>query len=177
MMEGGNLNAEVQKVSLLEKVNTALQELGSSSRWKKTPELVEGGEVLKDKILVMVDDVKDVLESFAPHLIVATEGKASFIHYHGQQLEELLNDILAHNPNIVLLDYHLSSQVKGTAVAKALHESGFTGESVGFSSDISAAREFGKVGVTECIGKNAGYPEGTVKVLADLVAKKEEIEH
>lgn len=163
---------EVQKELLLEKVNAALQELGSTARWLKTPELVEGGEALRDKIIVMVDDIKDVLEAFAPHLIVATDGKASFIQYRGERLEELLNEILARNPNIVLLDYHLSDQLKGTAVARALREAGFKGDSIGFSSDKNAVGEFDKVGAG-FLEKNAWDPETSVKSLAESVGKKE----
>lgn len=163
---------EVTRATLLEKVNNALEALGSKARWKRAPEFLESYEPLRGKILVMVDDVREVLESFAPHLITATDGSASFIEYKGQKLNELLDQILQYNPNIVLLDYHLSDQLKGTEVSRALHATGFTGESIGFSSDPSVTREFEDSDATGCIDKNASYPEESVQKLAQLISKK-----
>jgi len=168
----GSQIPEIQKATLLEDINKKLQELGSTARWKKTPETVPGSEVLKDKILVMVDDVVGVLQGFAPHLMVATDGKASFIHYQGQELEEMLREILGHNPNIVLLDHDLSDQLKGPEIAKALKQAGFTGDIVGFSSERYAAKEFRNTGAIGCVEKEAGDPGLSIKKLADLIVKK-----
>lgn len=162
---------ETPQVNLLEKINKALEDLGSTTRWKLTPEFIEGCEVLKDKVIVMVDDVKIVLESFAPDLMVATDGKANFVEYKGQKLNELLDQILQYNPNIILLDYHLSDQLKGSEVLKALRESGFSGDAIGFSSDSHVISQFKTAGAKACIDKDAGQPEISVKELAEVITK------
>lgn len=170
-METKEQTPEISQVILLEKINKALEELGSTTRWKLTPEFIEGCEVLKDKIIVMVDDVKIVLESFAPDLMVATDGKANFVEYKGQKLNELLDQIMQYNPNILLMDYHLSDQLKGTEVLNALKESGFLGDAVGFSSDSHITSQFKTAGAKACIDKDAGQPETSVKELAEVITK------
>ena len=171
-MEGENiLNPEVQPMTLLEKINKVLAELGSTGKWKRPPEFLEGYEPLKDKIVVMVDDVKTVLENFVPHLIVATDGKASFVEYKGQKLDELLEQIMLHKPNIVVMDYHLSENLKGTSVINALREQNFPGKTIGFSSD-NTAREFSDAGAIGVVDKGGYSPEDSVEKLAKLVSKE-----
>ena len=166
-------NSEVQTITLLETINNALAKLGSTSKWKRPPEFFEDYEPLKDKIVVMVDDVKTILENFAPHLIMATAGKASFIEFTGQQLDELIEQIMAFNPNIVVMDYHLSDHLKGTSVIKALRMKNFSGEAVGFSSDNHTAREFLDAGAIGFVDKSAHSPEDSVKKLAQVISKIE----
>jgi len=172
-MEGENIKIpEVQKAALLENINRTLTELGSTGKWKSTPEFLEGYEPLKDKIVVMVDDVKTVLENFAPHLIVATDGKAFFIEYKGQKLEELIQEIMESSPNIVVMDYHLSENLKGTDVIKALKGQNFSGEAVGFSSDSHTAREFTDAGAIGVVDKGGYSPENSIEKLATLISKE-----
>ena len=171
-MENENTDQEKQKAALLEQINSALEKLGSTTRWEKIPEGLEGNEILKDKIIVMVDDVIEVLEALAPALTVVTEGKANFVHYKGQELKQLLDEILAYNPNIILLDYSLSKQLKGPQVMEALRTAGFNGETIGFTSDEAAVNEFKDRGASGCVKKNAAWPEKSIKGLKDLIDKK-----
>ncbi|MFA6270037.1 MAG: hypothetical protein WC657_02395 [Candidatus Paceibacterota bacterium] len=160
-----------EPINLKDKINETFEKLGVSARWRKAPEAIEGTKVLKDKTIVMVDDVVGVLESFAPHLIVATEGKASFITYNGQPLEELINQILESNPNLVLMDYHLSGTLKGSEVIRKLKEANYDGDSVGFSSDNNTTMDFENAGAVASISKEAGYPEASVKELSQKINK------
>jgi CheY-like chemotaxis protein len=153
----------------VEMVNKALQELGSTTKWKRAPEFLPEYGPLKDKTLVMIDDVREILESFAPHLVVATDGKASFIHFTDQSLDDLIDQIAQSNPNLVIVDFHLSSDFKGTAIVQALNKRGFAGDVIGFSSDKSAVREFREAGATGVVNKNAGYPEESVTQLAEVI--------
>lgn len=162
---------EVTQATLLEKVNSALETLGSKDRWKRTPEFLEGYEPLKNKTLVMVDDVRDVLESFIPHLVVATDGKAYFIEYKGQELDELIHQIMEYNPNLVVIDYHLSDDVKGSSVVSTLREQNFTGDAVGFSSDPFTKKQFMEAGVKGVVEKEAWDPKTSIERLAELIAK------
>lgn len=117
----------------------------------------------------MVDDAQGLLECFAPHLIVATDGNATFIKYNGQSIEELVKQILQTKANLVLLDYHLSDTLKGSSVARALLGDNFSGLVVGFSSDSGAKRDFQQSGAFGSVDKNAGSPETSVKALAELL--------
>ncbi|TSC78407.1 MAG: N-methyl-transferase [Parcubacteria group bacterium Gr01-1014_29] len=172
-MESENLqNPEVQRVGLLEKINKALADLGSTGKWKRAPEFLEGYAPLRDKTVVMVDDVKTVLENFAPHLMVATDGKASFVEYKGQKLDELIQQIMEYNPNIVVMDYHLSENMKGSSVIKALKKQNFAGEAVGFSSDNHTTKEFMDAGAKGAVDKGGYSPEKSVEELANLISKE-----
>lgn len=163
---------ETQKTILLEKINTALSELGSTSKWKRAPDFLEGYVPLKDKTVVMVDDLKMILEQMVPYLLTATEGKASFIEFTGQQLEELIEQITTHSPDIVLVDYHLSDELKGTNVIEALHGQNFQGEVVGFSSDSRTARAFIDAGAKGAVDKGGYDPENSVKELAAVISSE-----
>ena len=134
-MDLGDKNFIPQEPSLIDRINGKLEALGSGMKWKKAPEIIEGAEILKDRIVAMVDDEQGVLEAFIPDLMVATDGKAIFIKYDGQTVDELIKQIQGTEANLIILDYHLSKVVKGSDVARALRERGFSGDTVGFSSD------------------------------------------
>lgn len=173
-MEGEKIsNLEVQSGDLLKKINEALAFLGSDSKWKMMPRVLEGYAPLKDKKVVMVDDARAVLECYAPHLIVATDGNAAFIEYKGQTLEELLKQIMEQVPNIVVMDYHLSGHLKGTRVIQALKELEFSGDAVGFSSDTNTKRDFMNAGAKGVVEKTGYAPEESVVELASLISKEE----
>ncbi len=168
-MELRDQNFIPHEQSPIDGINATLKELGSTAQWKKAPERIPGTESLKDKSVVMVDDERGVLEAFVPDLMVATDGKAAFIQYSSQSIDDLLNQIQASNANVVLLDYHLSEMLKGAAVARTLLEKGFAGSVVGFSSDSSAKREFQEAGALGSIEKEAWAPESSVGRLAELL--------
>ena len=117
-----------QEPLLIDKINGTLKMLGSTMKWKRAPEVIKGAEVLKDKKIAMVDDEQGVLESFVPDLMTATDGKAAFIKYEGQSIDELTKQIQDAEADLVLLDYHLSEVLKGSDVARALTDNGFSGD-------------------------------------------------
>lgn len=160
---------EPQQPTVIEKINASLQELGSSTKWKRAPEFKEEYESLRGKKVLMVDDVENVLVSFIPDLMVATDGEASFIKYNEQDVKELAQQIIEQNPDIVLLDYHLSDNLKGAVVAACLNDKGFEGGIIGFSSDSGVQNEFAKAGSLGCIDKNAGEPNLSVEELCKIV--------
>lgn len=159
---------ENHQAFLLDKVNAALRELGSTAQWKRAPEFLKEYEPLRGKTVLLVDDVNDVLQAIMPELIVATDGNASFIEYKQQELEELVKEIIERNPNIVLLDYHLSDELKGETIVRTLAEQQFVGSAIGFSSDSDTTRSFKNSGAMASVRKNAGFPEATVKDIAKL---------
>lgn len=165
-------NPEIQKEAILDKINKALKELGCTSEWKAAPEFLKEYEPLKDKKIVMIDDVLNILENLAPHLIVATEGNASCIKFENQDLNELVQKIMEDNPNIILMDYHLSDNVKGVDVINALKEKGFSGDIVGSSSDSRTTELFTNAGAMGNIDKNRLDAEDSVIELAELIAKE-----
>ncbi|MEK7608325.1 MAG: hypothetical protein AAB495_01995 [Patescibacteria group bacterium] len=163
---GINPNVESQPPDILERINTALAGLGSTAKWKRAPKFEQEYNPLRGKTVIMVDDAQGVLEAFAPTLMVATEGKAVLILFNGQSAEELAAEIQAKKADIVLLDYHLSESIKGAAVGRKLLGGGFEGKLFGFSSDPDTVRAFRDAGVNDCISKEAGSPEKSVKDLA-----------
>jgi len=179
-MESNDQNLGQEQPVLLDKINTAIKELGGGAKWKRTPEHLDGTEVLKDKTVVMVDDEIGVLEAFVPNLMVATDGKASFIRYDNRSLEQLVAQIQEAKADVVLLDYHLSrgperafpftpGELEGSEVARGLVGAGFTGSIIGFSSDTYVKREFQDAGALGAINKSPGFPGDSVKELAQLL--------
>ena len=83
-----------------------------------------------------------------------------------------MKEIIQHNPNIVVMDFHLAEEIKGSTVIQALNNRGFTGLSVGFSSDTDASDDFIAAGAKGAVNKDSGNPEGSVTAVAKLIAKK-----
>lgn len=159
-------------LELLRKAQSTIEEVtGVKSDLEKLPKPVEGAEILKEKTIVLIDDDRDVFESFIPHLMVATEGKAIFIAHGGQSEEEIIREISESGANVVLLDFHLSMRIEGTNIAKALKDSGFSGAIIGFSSDKTADQAFKKAGALGAINKNTNAPEVSIRKLAQVLSK------
>lgn len=157
-------------LELLHRANQTIEGItGKKSDLEKLPKPVKGTEILKDKTIVLVDDDGDVFESFIPHLLVATEGKAVFIPHGGQSEEEIVREISESGANVILLDFHLSMGVKGTDIAKALNDKGFPGTIIGFSSDKTADQVFKKAGALGVINKSTNSPEMSIKKLAQIL--------
>ncbi|KKT35746.1 MAG: hypothetical protein UW24_C0004G0019 [Parcubacteria group bacterium GW2011_GWA2_44_12] len=164
---------ELLEMSLLNQINATLGAIGSTMRYKRTPEPIPGCESLQNKTLTMIDDNVSVLECFAPDLLVATNGKAHFINQQGQSLENSAKSILNSNPNVVLVDYNLSKRFKGAQIVKSIREKGFNGFIFGFSSENNGAvkQEFMSAGANGCIYKDTGNIEESIQELAMLVSQ------
>ncbi len=155
---------------LLAMAQAALKEItGEEPHLGNLPEAIKGTENLEGKRIIMIDDDTDTLASFVAPLLVATQGKATFVPYGGQTEKELVAEISASGADIVLLDYHLSSLMDGTSVAEALLDSGFPCKVVGFSSDKTADQAFKKVGTMGAINKDPSMPEMSIRKLAEVL--------
>jgi CheY-like chemotaxis protein len=137
----------------LELVNSALRKLGSKLEYIKSPDYFPEYDKLKGKKIIMIDDVFMVLENILPDLVVASDGNAEAIHYTNQKLEDLILDLMDKNPDILILDYHLSDGLKGVEIAIGLKRLGFEGKIVGGSSESDKGKEFIKAGAVGNIDK------------------------
>lgn len=175
-----NREQAIDQVALLEKLNQALaNEVGSKMKWKRPLDGLETYGKLKGEVLVMVDDSKEILEAFAPHMMAATEGEASFIRYRNEDLNPLVDNILQRNPSLVVLDYSLPTEesmddydvedkLNGAQVARALRARGFNKKIVGFSSQKSAVNEFTSAGADGAVEKDAFDIQKSVEGIAAL---------
>ena len=122
-----------------------------------------------------MDDDIEVLERFVPHLVAATEGNARFIRYTSQKLEALAGEISDPKPDIILLDYKLSSMLTGEDVTESLIANGIDSLIIGFSTaDLTLSRKlFQGAGAFDAINKNQFSPQNSIKELADLIAAQE----
>jgi CheY-like chemotaxis protein len=174
--QGSGKEAAPSPQKILEQINNVTKELGGR-RYLKVPEDFPGYEELRGKRVMMVDDVVGLLKEFMPHLIAATEGKATFIHYQDEVAAAVAEAIIDKNPEVVLLDYELSERICGVDVARSLKENGFTGMIIGFSSDRDFLNAFKEGGVSMCVEKKSYDPEGTLQKLADILKNREDDEN
>lgn len=123
---------------------------------------------MKDKTVLLVDDMETVIDVFHPLLVKETDGKAKFICHRGESAAELADLIFKLNPDLVLLDFNLAGGIKGAAVGKELVGRGFGGVVVGFST-VDAAEDFKAAGVTYFVPKSIHQPERSVGELKRLV--------
>lgn len=159
-----------RKAQLLQSVNVTLAGLQSTLKYKRIFDAIPGCEVLRGKKIVMVDDMQSVLESFVAPLMVVTDGHALFMQYKGQLLEDLLQELLAAQPEIVLVDFHLSETVKGDALVRMIAERHPEITCIGFSSDKDAKHPFLKAGVQGVAPKEAHDPDVSLQAVAKLIA-------
>lgn len=169
-------NREALRVFVLEQIDKALSKYSGYEglgKCKKAPEFPPSCDVLRDKRLVMVDDMTSIFMHFSPYFIAATDGKASFIEFHGQELGEIVSEILKDNPDIVLLDNDLGwEMLSGPEIAAALKQAGFTGDIIGFSSEDRSAKKFMQAGAIGFIEKDNRDMKAKMEELANLVTKK-----
>ena len=155
---------------LLNNINVTLKILGSDMPCTVLPDFSPDYAHLKDKTILMVDDKRTNLQLFVPVLMVATEGKALFLHIEDdEETEDVIEKILALSPDIVLLDYNISENIKGDYLVSPLQEASDHIVIVGFSSDRSGLHAFENAGVTHCIEKRSWAPAISVKELAEIL--------
>lgn len=157
---------------ILAKVNAVVTELGGWApylRNLRTPEYREEYSALKGKRVLIVDDSSVVIQYLIRELMVATDGNASALLYRGEDVAVLVREIIEKAPHVILMDYHLSEALKGTAVMEGLSQVGYAGIVVGSSSDEKRNSEFAQFGAVGCIDKTALDTGETVKKLALIV--------
>jgi CheY-like chemotaxis protein len=125
--------------------------------------LQEAHATLHEARVTFVDDNPEYLAAYIEPLQLVTDGKASFIQGVGQPVNELVEDILATEPDIVLIDYFLclgdrredglfvppgESGYSGADIVAAIREREGTASSlviIGFSAD-DMFKEFAAAG-------------------------------
>ena len=163
-------NADVNQTVVLQKINEALAALGSKDKWLKAPEQLPEYEALKGKRIVLVEDVKGVIENLLPEYISATEGNAEAVFHTTQDLEGLVAEIISKDPDVVLMDYSLAKNITGVEVIEGLREQGFTGKIVGNSSESHRAEEFKRAGAIGSIDKSSYPTSDSIIELAKLLS-------
>lgn len=173
---------------LLNKLNKILAEdIGSKMKWKKPLESLDSYGKLRGESVVMVDDSEMVLGSYAPHLMAATEGEAVFIRYRDEELEPLVDNVLQHEPTVVVLDYSLPPEaardnwdddipdkLNGAQITKALRDKNFTGKIIGFSSEKTAVKKFMLAGADATVEKsNFDFGDDVAKIAEATKREKE----
>lgn len=161
---------ESLQTRVLEHLNNNLHLLGDPAQWMRLPEYLPDYEPLKTKRIIMLDDGKLLIASYLPYLEVATQGNAGFVHHKGENPSDTASQILAQNPDIVLLDYKLAGNITGTQVANTLKERAYSGVPIGFSSSPDFLTEFQRHGV-ELIVEKSGDPEYELGKIAQIVKK------
>ncbi len=169
-MQEESFQPESLPEDLKTKVNRAFEELGVGTRYKKVKETVPGCENLRGKRIVMVDDVKAVLETFVEDLVVASDGNASFILHKDQSLDELVGEIIQRNPDIVLVDGHLAHGIEGDAVIESLSRINAVLKSIIFSSDSHIGDRLTSGNIAGVVKKETSDPETSVKKVADIIS-------
>lgn len=149
---------------LLECINHALEDMGSTMRYKKIPDAFPGCESLKGKHITMVDDSHIILEGFLAELMIATGGCAQCIHQQGQTVDELVNEVLATNSDAILMDYMLQGYHDDTVIRR-IREKNPSLLCIGFSSMAGA---FDHTGIPS-VRKNAWDREEVFQKIAEIV--------
>lgn len=157
-------------MTLLETINTSIEKIGMDSNVSQIPVLPVETQVLKGKKIVYVDDVKNLLSFFTPYLVTATGEEIFLIEYKNEKLDELVKNILSFKPEIILLDYNLSRELKGGEVFSKLKEKEFEGIVIGFST-LEYKDSFLNSGVDSFVSKNTSDPELTIEKIAEEVEK------
>lgn len=165
----GSKESPPTKEQLLKLVNKQLTALQSSTQYKYIEDSIDGCEALRGKKVLMVDDVQKVLESFVAPLMIATSGHASFLHHTRQSLDELVQAVLAANPEIVLMDYLLAEDIKGNHVVRAIVRENPTIMCIGFSSSEDAQAPFSDAGAHATALKSAFAPELCLQAVAQVI--------
>ncbi|OGJ58891.1 hypothetical protein A2635_01675 [Candidatus Peribacteria bacterium RIFCSPHIGHO2_01_FULL_51_9] len=165
MFDRPDSTSECSPEELLERINEALEQLGSTARYKKIPDASPGCESLKGKRITMVDDSKNVLEGFIPELMVATGGLASLIYQQKQTVNELVEEALATSSDAILMDYMLRG-FYGDTVVRKLKEKNPSLLCIGFSS--TEKRAFERIGVP-AVRKNVLDMQGSLQDIARIM--------
>ncbi|EKE25356.1 MAG: N-methyl-transferase [uncultured bacterium] len=157
---------------LLNKINEAMKELGSKSKWLKLKEAPDGTEILKGKRIVMVDDLRNILTSYVPDLIVSTNDHAGFVLHEQQSIEELAEQIIEKAPEVILMDRKLANGINGADVTRSILQKYPKTKVVGFSSEGDAT-DFLKAGAVGFVKKDTWEAAGSIKQIAELLKSLE----
>ncbi len=157
MVDQEQRNSPEEKNRLCELVNKALEEIDKVfgygfQLWdypckpEGIKDFVPAHEPLYDKRLLYVEDTLNVLEILVSRLIVVTGGNASFILQCEESLPELVEKILANDPDVLLLDYNLEGFTAKDVITE-LWKRNFKGKIIGTSGDAGNLENFRDMGI------------------------------
>lgn len=132
--------------------------------------------VLKGKHILLIDDSERLITEFLPCLTTATEGKASAILHREQTMNELCQQILNQNPEIILMDFFLSSGIYGNEVVKQLLSQKPDLKIIGFSSSSGGNEEIIQAGAIGAVEKNNSEILETLEQIAGLISDTIEVD-
>jgi|CXWL01.1.fsa_nt_gi CheY-like chemotaxis protein len=160
---------EVEEFDVPQAVNEVFAALESWREYDGSKQSPFEYEALKGRRIVMVDDEKIILESFVQSLLEATEGAASFVHYRGGLFDELIQAILGIDPEIVLMDYHLSGSLSGDMVIRELLATRSDIFCIGFSSREDIFPSFLRAGAIGNVLKDTFNPSRTLVEVSNAI--------
>ena len=130
--------------------------------------------ILVGRRIVLVDDDPQVIGVFMPALKKVTQNNAWAVLYNGQDITQIRDEILAHTPDIVLMDYSLGSRdMHGDAIVRDMLQHGTEFKQpimfIGFSMFEERHKEFKNAGAQAFVGKNVLDVHGTIRQIAHEV--------
>ncbi len=130
---------------ILAKINEKMKTLlgDEAVKYREVPKTLPEWDSLRDKKVLLVTDLIEVLKSLIPELLAATEGKAEFFKYDGEDMSDLVEYILSSNSDMVILSDTLSEGVEGSEIVRELNKFNFSGKVVGIGKNGGDFEEAG----------------------------------
>lgn len=155
---------------LIAKINAAMAACGSNWQHTRVPDDLPGYKSLKGRRIMQIDDSDPILESFAPNLVVATDGNFTPLLYSGQSEEDVVAAVVASGAEIVLMDYSLDSDnMNGARLTEALRRKGLAIKIIGFTSEGDSMRFLISAGADGCVVKKSIDSVGSILRVAEFV--------
>ena len=157
-----------------ESINDFLQRIGSTMKvTRKYIQKLQNLNLIlptdKEHFVTQVDDELTVIENLAPEMIFATRGKLAVILHMGENLSEIVHEVLATKATTILMDYKLNNDITGAEVTKKILEVEPDIKILGFSSNKDRRSEFLNEGASGFVHKNADEQEETMwELIAEL---------
>ncbi|MCB0337643.1 MAG: hypothetical protein KDD62_15110, partial [Bdellovibrionales bacterium] len=136
--------------ALLNQINNVQRELGQTGRFLVLPEVPKDVmAALKDKRILMLDDSAEVLATWSPALITATNGYFSYLHITERFNVDLIRQaVVKLKPDLILVDYDFGRNgFLGTDLITVFRAMDSQSLAVGFSSSEQSNEQFRKSGV------------------------------
>lgn len=110
-------------------------------------------ETLQGQRILLVDDIPALACLYGVELMLATHGNAAFVIHESQTQSQLAAEILAHEPNILIMDGILSGSVRGWNVIREVLSIRPELICIGFSSDPQFEQTFLDAGAVGFVHK------------------------
>lgn len=118
--------------------------------------------------ILLLDDGPDVLATFEKPLRLVADEVECILHTK-QSVPEIVREILAHKPFVVLVDEYLAGEVRGHDVVRLLKKREPGLRVIGFSSSPGSRESFLEAGADGFVEKDSSDPERTVVALQALL--------